>query len=241
MQIKRWTDDVVIFEDDSDNIRDCLTNAVKQQISLDYARLVGASLDYARLVGASLEGASLEGASLNRASLVGARLVEASLEGASLNRASLIGASLEGASLIGASLEGASLNRASLVDASLVDASLNRASLNRASLVGASLEGASLVGTSLVNPSLLLLASWGEVSDSLCIELMRYDAANHPNPKTFDVWADGGVCPYSGFMVTRMIHFRERRELWSPGPAKSAYELMVMLFKEKKIKWKPTR
>jgi flagellar biosynthesis GTPase FlhF len=56
------------------------------------------------------------------------------------------------------------------------------------------------------------------------------------HPEKFDEWAKGGKCPYqSGF--TRSAYFQEQRELWSPGPAKSARELVLMLFKEKGIKY----
>jgi len=64
---------------------------------------------------------------------------------------------------------------------------------------------------------------------------MRYDATNHPDPKKFNEWAKGGSCPYmKGFQ--RSANFNEKRVLWKPGKAKSARELILMLFKEKEIK-----
>ncbi len=83
---------------------------------------------------------------------------------------------------------------------------------------------------------MLLLCDWGGVSDELTLELMRYDASNHPDPSKFTEWAEGGNCPHqSGFM--RCAYFKEKRELWKPGKAKSARELVLMLFDEKNIKY----
>jgi hypothetical protein len=65
--------------------------------------------------------------------------------------------------------------------------------------------------------------------------LMRYDASNHPKPHKFQEWADGGDCPYKGGFP-RVANFQEDRKLWKPGKAKSARELVLMLFKEKDIK-----
>jgi hypothetical protein len=62
---------------------------------------------------------------------------------------------------------------------------------------------------------------------------MRYDAANHPYPDAFNVWVRFGICPYSDNKIARAASFFQKSILWSPGPAKSAYELMVMLIEEK--------
>ncbi len=64
---------------------------------------------------------------------------------------------------------------------------------------------------------------------SLTQALMRYDAANHPDPTAFDRWAEGGPCPYNGVSMARSAHFHEIRRLWSPGPAESAYALAQRL------------
>lgn len=97
-------------------------------------------------------------------------------------------------------------------------------------------ESADLRGANLPPAPVLLTAFWEEVSDNLCRELMRYDAANHPDPKKFDEWAKGGSCPYSGGFQ-RAANFKEERGLWKPGPSKSAHELVLMLFTEKDIKY----
>lgn len=99
----------------------------------------------------------------------------------------------------------------------------------------ANLWGANLRGANLPSSPELLLCYWGAVSDKLTTALMRYDATNHPDPTKFTAWAQGAICPYSiGF--SRSANFHEKRLLWKPGKAKSARELVLMLFKEKEIK-----
>ncbi len=156
-------------------------------------------------------------------------------------QADLQGANLKGANLDGAHLEGANLKRAHLEGANLKWAYLEGAYLEGADLHGANLEGANLKWAYLEraylpSPTMLLLARWEEVSDKLTTELMRYDASNHPHPEKFDEWARGGECPYQKGMA-RCANFKEKRELWSAGQAKSALELVMMLFKEKDIKF----
>ena len=137
--------------------------------------------------------------------------------------ASLYGASLSGANLRGANLRGASLSGANLIGASL----------SGANLTGANLIGANLIGANLPATTMMLLAYWGDVSPELCRDLMRYDAVNHPDPKSFDLWAAGGPCPYKGAKIERAANFTHQASLWSPGEAPSAYQLMVRLIREK--------
>ena len=126
--------------------------------------------------------------------------------------------------------------RANLRIADLSGADLRSANLRSADLRSANLSGADLSGADLPAPTMLLLASWFSVSAELTLELMRYDAANHPEPSKFDDWAKGGNCPYSGIGWQRCANFEEQRDLWKPGKSKSALELVLMLFKEKEIK-----
>ena len=91
---------------------------------------------------------------------------------------------------------------------------------------------------------MMLLADWDVVSDGLCMELLLYDAANHPHPKIFDDWAAGKItCPYDSYRIQRSAHFRESRLLWRNRPkqkrAKSAYQLMCMVLQEKCKGWEP--
>ena len=74
MKIKnRWTQEVII-EDKSENIRDCVINAVESGADLSRANLCGADLSRANLCGADLSRANLCGADLSRANLCVANL-----------------------------------------------------------------------------------------------------------------------------------------------------------------------
>lgn len=171
----------------------------------------------------------------------------ADLVGADLSRANLNGADLQGAKLREADLSGADLRRANLIDANLFCANLSGADLNGAILRRADLFYADFYCTDLINadlrgarylwPPALLTAKWKEVSDELCIDLMRYDAANHPVPTQFLAWARGGPCPYGDGRFVRSANFYEKCELvkedFLERPVKSAYELMMRLFAEK--------
>jgi hypothetical protein len=161
---------------------------------------------------------------------------ETSGERANLRSADLSGADLSGANLSGANLSGANLSGADLSGANLSGANLSGANLSGANLRSADLSGADLSGADLPSPTMLLLANWFSVSAKLTLELMRYDASNHPEPAKFDDWAKGGRCPYSGIRWQRCANFQENRELWKPGKAKSAFELVLILFAEKEIK-----
>lgn len=115
-----------------------------------------------------------------------------------------------------------SFREANLEDAKLIDCSLKQSSFDFAKARRLSF-----------SPPEMLLAQWGECSDKLTTELMRYDAANHPDPAAFDRWAKGGPCPYGRYSVLRAANFAQKQDAWSPGPAKPALELVKMLFREK--------
>ena len=115
-------------------------------------------------------------------------------------------------------------------------ADLRSANLSSADLSSANLRYADLSSADLPSPVMLLLAEWFSVSTELTLELMRYDAANHPDPSKFDEWVAGKGCPYSGTGWQRSANFKEDPKLWKPGPAKSALELVLKLFVEKEIK-----
>lgn len=119
----------------------------------------------------------------------------------------------------------------------LIGAILGGAILGGADLRGADLSGADLGGCKLPSPTVVLLAAWGTLAADLTLDLMRYDASCHPDPEAFDRWAAGGGCPYDGVMVERAAVFSERRDLWSPGPSKRPYDLMVAVLAEKCPAW----
>jgi len=170
---------------------------------------------------------------LRNANLRNANLRNANLRNANLRNADLCYANLRYANLRYANLRYANLYNADLRNADLRDADLCYANLCYTDLCYADLRNADLRNAKLPAPTRVLLANWGEVSDDLTIELMRFDARNCPDGENkFEIWSKGGKCPYKNCSVQRCANFKEERELWSPGPAKSALELMNLLLKE---------
>jgi hypothetical protein len=97
----------------------------------------------------------------------------------------------------------------------------------------ANLQSADLQSADLPAPTLVLLASWGALSDELTADLMLLDASAHPDTAAFDAWATGGSCPYQGVKVQRIANFTENKTLWGKGKADTIYNLMVRILKEK--------
>ena len=196
--------------------------------------------------GKSGKPANLRWEDLSKVKLPGVELSGSYLEGTRLRWADLRGANfksvlLRGADLRGADLSGANLSDSNLIEANLSGADLRDADLRGARFIGANLSdlylwGADLRGALLPSPTVLLLCHWGTCPDGLTTELMRYDAANHPDPDRFDEWANGGSCPYDDVLWDRAARFIQNPRLWSPGPAKSALWLVERLFEEKGIK-----
>jgi len=152
---------------------------------------------------------------------------------ADLQSADLQSADLRGADLQSANLQSADLQSADLRSADLQSANLRGAYLYGANLRGANLYGADLQSADLPAPTMVLLATWGELSPKLTTELMKYDAFFHPNPKAFAEWAKDGSCPYSNVKVQRAANFLENKKLWKKGTPKSGYALMVAVLREK--------
>lgn len=178
---------------------------------------------YSLLEGSDLRGLDLSGYDLNCADLRSVNMSGSSLHSVDLGNTDLRGADLSCTCLVLTNFYKSSLIGATLRGANLISANLNSACLAKADLRGAKLPP----------PEEMLKCYWGKVSDGLCLELIRYDAANHPNPELFDKWAKGGDCPYMGTGIKRAADFYEERSLWSPGPSKSAEELMKMVIVEK--------
>ncbi len=209
----------------SANLRDAdLSGANLRSADLRSAYLRSANLRSADLSDADLSGADLRSANLRSANLSSVDLRSANLRSADLRSAYLRGANLSDADLSGAYLRGANLS----------DADLSGAYLSGANLSDADLSSAYLSSVDLPAPTMMLLCNWGWVSDELCADLMRYDAENCPNGKElFYEWAKGGNCPYSDLKIERAANFQERRELYKPGRARSALDLMISLIREK--------
>ena len=171
--------------------------------------------------------------------LIAALASGADLRGADLRGADLRGANLYGANLYGADLRGANLSWANLYGADLRGANLRGAKLYGANLSWANLSGANLQEAKLPAPTVVLLANWGEVTLQLCADLMVFDATCHPEPVKFDVWANGGECPYFGVSVERAAQFKESKEIWNQkvGVICRPYDLMMRLINEKCPAW----
>jgi hypothetical protein len=119
IKITRWTDNSVIYETETNNIREALEGANLKGTDLRWANLKGANLKrtylgWADLKGANLKGADLRGTYLGWADLRWADLRWADLRGTDLSGADLREANLEGANLKGANLSGADLKGADL-------------------------------------------------------------------------------------------------------------------------------
>jgi hypothetical protein len=128
---------------------------------------------------------------------------------------------------------------ANLSGADLRYADLSGADLRYADLRYADLSGADLSGANLPSPTMVLLASWGDVNPELCRDLMIYNAACHPDPSAFTRWANRqSGCPYASAKVQRAADFQERREYWSDtAPLRRPYDLMVRVLAEKCPAW----
>ena len=206
----------------------CLT---ENQVVLAVAN--GADLSEADLRGANLSEANLSEADLSEADLRGANL-----RGANLSEANLREANLREAYLSEAYLSEANLCEANLCGADLSEANLRNANLSETNLSGANLSGANLSRAMLPSPTMVLLANWRFVSASTTRELMRFDASSHPNgTSAFNLWANGGACPYVNCHVNRAANFTEMRKLWSPGRPLGIYKLMAMVLDEKCPGW----
>jgi len=187
--------------------------------------------------------ANLQSLDLSNHAFININFTEANLSYANLCNSTLFKSNLQGAYLQGANLYNTSLHATNLKNADLKKANLFKTNLHKANLEEADLRDtnltytflkrANLHNTKLPSPSMVLLANWGRLSDELTTLLMRLDASNHPNPEAFTEWAEGGSCPYTDCQIQRVANFQEVRELYTPGPAPTLYEAMIMILKEK--------
>ena len=177
MKITKKITNEIIFEDNSNTIKDSVINAVAKGADLRGACLRDADLGDADLRGADLRGAYLGGADLGDACLRDADLRGAYLGGADLGDADLGDADLRGADLRGANLRGADLRGADLSYANLRGANLHGANLGDANLGGANLGGANNIPfIPLFCPSDGEFIGWKKVNDKLVQLLITSDA-----------------------------------------------------------------
>ena len=172
MKITKKITNEIIFEDDSNTMKDCVINAISSDADLCGADLRGADLCGADLGGAYLGGAYLGGADLRGADLRGADLGGAYLGGAYLCDANLRDAYLRGADLCGADLRGAYLGGADLGGADLRGADIGGAYLGGAYLGGAK----NIPFIPLSCPSDGEFIGWKKVSNKLVRLLIPSDA-----------------------------------------------------------------
>ena len=230
------TGGTLLFEDGATTIKETVENAVKQEVNLSSANLSSANLSSANLSFANLRSANLSFASLSSANLSSANLSSANLSSADLRSADLRFANLWSANLSSADLWSANLNSANLWSANLWSANLSSANLSDANLRSANLWSADL-SYAKYNISSMLLASWGDVSDVLCTNLMRLDAESIPDGnRLMSIWAKGGNCPYKDIRYNRVASFEENKKLWKPGRPMSLWNIWKMLAKENNIK-----
>ena len=221
---------------------------IEPKADLRWANLCEANLIEVNLRWADLRRANLCGANLRWADLCEANLCEASLSKANLRWANLSKAVLRWADLSGADLSEANLSEANLSEANLSEANLSKVDLSGVDLSGANLRGANLRGANLRWAGLrgtdlrgscysilaMLRASWGTVSPTLTLELMRWDVLSC-GPKAMSAWAKGGPCPFKG--MEREFYFNEDKAAWCAGrPKLNHKQLWEALCKEKKIK-----
>ena len=168
--------------------------------------------------------------------LMSAIKVGANLYGADLSGADLSGANLSGANLSSADLSSANLFRTNLFRTNLLGADLRDVDLSYANLFDADLRGANLYHAKFSYVLLMSSIQWGNVSNKLCLEMMRRDALI-TGVEAMSNWAKGGPCPFTSVSETRAYHFKEDRRLWRKGkPQMTDRELWVALCKEKNIK-----
>ena len=129
----------------------------------------------------------------------------------------------------------ADLRGADLRGADLCDADLCGADLRGADLCDANLRGADLTKTHYQVSQILHNYNWGILPDNLTLELMRRDAVICGDDK-MQTWADGGECPFKGY-IERDFFFSENRALWKSGaPTMNDMELFKALCKERGIR-----
>ena len=138
----------ILFEYSANNnfLKKTIVEAIKKDVNLSDANLIGADLRGSNLSDADLRGADLRGSNLSDADLRGADLSDADLRGADLSDADLRGSNLSNANLSNANLSNANLSKAYLSNANLCYAYLCYADLSGAYLRGAILMGAVISG-----------------------------------------------------------------------------------------------
>lgn len=207
-----------------------LEQAIRSGRGLSGISLIGVTLSGSDLRGADLRGRDLSGSDLSGSDLSGTALRGCDFRGAKLRGVKLRGCDLRGAMFRGADLRGAKLRGADLRDADLTMADLRDADFRDADLRGAVFNGARVANTIWGSPTMLLGAAWDHCGkEDILLDAMRLDASFHPDPLAFDLWAQGGACPYEDTQWLPVVGLTPQRHLWSPGPAPNPMQLIARL------------
>jgi hypothetical protein len=220
IQIKNYNNpSIVIYESSSaQNVKECVEEAIRNGVGLQMADLGGANLERAYLKVADLWNADLREANLWRSNLRGADLYETNLWRANLKGADLVRSNLGGANLVRSNLGGANLKGADLKGADLWRANLWRAKYDIPQV---------------------MQARWYDISDKLCLEMMRYDCASldeEDGRKLFAEWKKNGTCPFDKANKVRPLLFQEKKEIWRYDKPKSLEDIFKMIVEDGIIK-----
>lgn len=153
-----------------------------------------------------------------------------------LSKGDLRDADLSGAKLSSADLSGANMKYADLSSANLSSADLRGAILSGANMEYAYLRGADIIGAKYQISNLLHSINWGELSDSLTLDLMIRDSIICGEDK-MNLWSQGGSYPFNE-NILRDFHFTEKIHLWvnvNGVPSYNDKELFKALCKENNI------
>ena len=160
-------------------------------------------------------------------------LSRSDLSGSDLSRINLSGSDLSRINLSGSDLSGSDLSGSNLSWSDLSWSDLSRINLSWSDLSGSILSGSNLEFWQF--PSIRLLSSLQlkNISNETILELMRLDADAHPNPQAFDIWSNGGPCPYQN--EERWWYLPTKRGIWKPGkPTMKLSDLIIQICKEEK-------
>jgi hypothetical protein len=148
-------------------------------------------------------------------------------------------------------------------DCKIKNGLFHRTGLTHTTFTGCDLRGSEFIVTNMNNCSLfncnlktaqfritdIFRCNWEEIEDDdLLKDCMLYDQEHHPKPELFDKWANNTnahntACPYVNryVYVKQEINFIPNPEVWKKikrtKRIRSAYEIMMGLFKEKAIKY----
>jgi hypothetical protein len=212
-----------IFIKGTSDVKYLLKNAFYNKMDLTNLDLTSKNL-----TGIKLKGANLSGTNFTRSDLYSICLDGANLENTNFRAANLGWSFIEYANLTNANLYYADLDYTLLTGSNLTNANLTNANLSKAHL-----NNVKITFNKFPSIKFFTNINLGVLSDKLTLELMRRDYVSHPYPELFEVWKNGGKCPYDG-LVKRYWIFESNLELWDKEkPTMNDIELISAICKEK--------